>query len=158
MDKRKILQDLVCAGFFLILSMFLIFVAIPSQISVGGGFVAAEAGANSRTFPYFAVGMMGIAAVGELIISIFQYIHVKKEGQRATTEGGNEIRALIIFGLCLIYAWLFHAVGFLISTFLVMPFALFIMGSRKWKHYLSVYMVAIVMYFIFQYVLNVQLP
>lgn len=161
MDKKRIKQNLLCAMAFLIFSIYLILEAIPRQISVGGGLAAAEQWADSRTFPYFAAWIMGVVALGEVILNAYQYWLSSKEEK--AEESHNipwrwEIRALAVFGLCVVYTILFDAIGYLPATFLIPPLVLYVMGSRKWQHYLCVYGIAIVVYVVFRYVLNVQVP
>lgn len=157
MDKKGAIRNLICAGIFFLMSLFLIVAAIPQQISIGGGLMA-EKGANSRVFPYFAAGVMCLASLAELAVNLVQYFRAAQTPSGKTGEGGREGRALVIFGLCALYAWLFGTIGYLLSTFIVAPVILYVMGSRKWPHYLSVCAVTVVMYFVFQYILNVQLP
>lgn len=161
MDKKRIKQDLLCAVLFLIFSVYLVLDAIPGQISVGGGLAAAEQWADSRTFPYFAAWVMGAAALGEAILNAHRYWSLSKEEKAEECHNIQwrwEFRALAVFGLCVAYTVLFDVIGYLPATFLVPPLVLYVMGARKWQHYLSVYAVAIIVYVVFRYVLNVQVP
>lgn len=161
MEKKRIKQNLLCAVVFLVFSVYLILDAIPGQISVGGGLAAAEQWADSRTFPYFAAWIMGVAALGEIIRNIYQYRSLSKEEKAEAFHNIPwrwELRALAVFGLCVIYTMLFEVIGYLPATFLIPPLVLYVMGSRKWQHYLCVYGIAIVVYVVFLYVLNVQVP
>lgn len=161
MEKKRLKENLVCAFVFLILSIYLIASAIPGQIAAGKGLAAVGQGADSRTFPYFAAWVMGVAALGEILSNVYRYRTSAQEedgdGHRKA-EWGWELRALAVFGLCLVYAILFDIIGYLPATFLVPPVVLYVMGSRKWQHYLCVYAVAIAVYVVFRYVLNVQVP
>jgi len=159
MDERKIKQDILSALVFLAGSIFLAVYAIPTQIAVSGRFMAAADSTGSRIFPYFAAAVMGLSAIVEIVTKLFQLRRaVKPEAGETKKDWKNERKAIVIFLLCCVYAVLFERIGYLISTAVVMPAALFVMGSRKWQHYVSVYVVGIVMYVTFRYVLNVPLP
>lgn len=152
---NQIRMDLVASILFLAFAIFMIAYAIPTQINVKGFLQGSSS--ESRLFPYFACYVIGISALIEIIVCIVQLSKCKKEegtGKRLWPE----IKALIIFALIIVYTLLFSWIGYIPSTLIIAPIALFVMGGRKWQHYLAVESVGVIMYFVFVYVLKVALP
>ena len=162
MGKYKNLKaNIVFAVLFVALSLFMIFIAIPSQISLSAKWSTVDSGVDSRTFPYIACVIMGSAALVQLISNVRKYIELKKANQEIPGEKivwANEIRAILVFVLCVAYGILFDTVGYILATLIIPPIVLFVMGSRKWYHYLSVYGVGVIMYVVFIFLLNIRLP
>ena len=78
--------------------------------------------------------------------------------ERVPVQWRNELRALIIFALCVIYAVLFSMIGYIAATLIVPPIMLLVLGNRKWQHYVSVYAVGAAIYVVFVYLLQIRLP
>ena len=105
--------------------------------------------------------MILVAAALELILNALRYLRLRKvEGvQRGTpVNWAGEFRALLVFGVCIVYMLLFKRLGYLLSTLLCTTLVLAILRDRKWKHYVSVYVVGGLMYVVFQYLLKINLP
>ncbi len=142
MELIKYRNNAICGMVFLIFSLWMIFYAIPTQISLVEILGGADAGANSRSTPYFAAAFMGIPSLIQLLVSVAKYVRLEKQGAEAPgmqVGWTGEIRALIIFGLCIFYGVLFWSIGYILATVIVPPIMLFVLGDRKWRHYLSVY-------------------
>ena len=161
MERDSIKANVILAVMFLLLSLWVIFFAIPAEVSSSATWSIVDSGVNSRTFPYFASIIMGGAALVQLIVTVRKYIIRKKQNQKA--DGGKiewrkELRAIAVFLACILYGILFVTIGYIFATIIVPPIILIILGDRKWPHYAIVYGVGTVMYFIFQFLLRIRLP
>lgn len=161
MEQSKCRRDMAVSLFFIAFSLFMIFVGIPNEISLKTLWGGSATGVTSRTFPYFACVMILAAAALELGVNALRYIRLRKaEGPQkgAPINWTGELRALLVFGVCVVYMLLFKRIGYLLSTLLCTTLVLVILGDRKWKHYVSVYAVGGLMYVVFQYLLKINLP
>lgn len=161
MKSKSLKADAILAIFFVLLSLWMIFFAIPSEISLSDTWSTVDSGVNSRTFPYFAAIIMGVAALVQLGLVVKQYIALGKS-QHNSGQGKiiwvKEIRAIAVFLICALYGVLFIKIGYILATIIVPPMILIVLGDRKWHHYLSVYGVGAIMYVVFQFLLKIRLP
>lgn len=160
MEIKRQRTNIIVSAIIIVIAAITWFFVIPSQIRVNSLW-GSSSGVTGRTFPYFATGLIAMAALGELIQSAMAYTKLKRSGaksEKKRIEWTSELRAVLIFALCIIYAVLFDRVGYIVSTLIVPPVMLFVMGSRKWYHYASVYAVGAAMYLIFVYLLQIRLP
>lgn len=161
MTQKKHKRDMLSALVFIVLCLFAIFYAIPNQITLQTLWGGNATGVSSRTFPYFAAWMILGVSVLQFAVSTTQYVRsVKAEGKqpRKKIRWGAEVRALLVFGCCLLYMWMFTHIGYLAATPIAATLVLLVLKDRKWTHYVSVYAVGAVMYVIFQYLLKINLP
>lgn len=162
MQAKKAKIQMVCALFFIGLSILLWFIIIPLGAPLRTAY-GSSVGINSRTFPYFTAVLMGIFSAVYFCICCAQFIKAKREaeGQQENTKLLNlkeEARALSIFGFFALYAFLFTRIGYTVSTLLVPTATLFFLGERKIMRYLIIYGAAGVFFIIFEKLLLVQLP
>ena len=161
MDKKEnIYANIVFGAIFLALALYVIFVAIPTQIDMAARW-SGNAGVNSRSFPYMASVVMGAAAAIQLVANSVKLVVIKaKEGKLPgiKIEWNKELRTIAAFILCVVYGLLFVNIGYIYATLIVPPIVLALMGSRKWQHYLSLYIVGAIMYVLFVYALQIRLP
>ena len=159
MEKKKQQNNLLASGAFIIVSIVMVFYAIPNEIAVNDILGKSTTITNSRFFPYVVSIFIGIIALIEFIAALIKYMSLRKqEGDQDTEkEEAGITRALIIFGLIVLYALLFNYFGFIIATIVVPPIVLFVMGSRKWYHYASFYGVAAITYILFKFVLHISI-
>ena len=159
--QQNIKANIILASIFLTVSLWLMFYAIPTQIRLSSMWSTVDSGVNSQTFPYFATTIMGSAALIQLVSNIRKLILQKKSKEEVPKKKvvwANEIRALIVFALCAAYGVLFITIGYIYATIIIPPIILFVLGSRKWYHYLTVYGIGALMYVIFQFLLRIRLP
>lgn len=160
MELKKQRTNFIVALIVLVIAVVTWGYIVPSQIRLNalwGG----TSGVTSRTFPRFACGLAALAAIGEMIQSGLRYRQLKKEHaqmEHVPVQWRNELRALIIFALCVIYAVLFSMIGYIAATLIVPPIMLLVLGNRKWQHYVSVYAVGAAIYVVFVYLLQIRLP
>ncbi len=169
-SKKDFISNMIFGIFFAVFGLAMICSIIPNEIdlSLSG---TANIGVTSQTFPFFASTVVTIASFGLIIYSCVRLIRTKHRLKLAAQNGEatdtnnkqkvnwkNEGKALAIFGLCVLYAIIYINVGFLIASILILPATLFMLGSRNLNHYTAVYMIAIAMYLVFRFALNVLIP
>ena len=161
MEVNSAKKNIYSSLFFIIISFILYFFVIPKGIPLRASW-GGEIGVDSRTFPYFAAGLMGIASIIQLVISLFEYKTARKSTisdmglERSNLK--EEMRAILIFGLFIVYGILLRYTGFIIATIIVPPIVLYTFNERKISHYLYVYAFGGFMFVVFEKLLMVQLP
>jgi hypothetical protein len=154
-------RNIFSALFFVVLGLLLRFIIIPWGVPVRASW-GGSVGVDSRTFPNFAASVITLAALIQMGISIKRYVTSRKShasvSDTTTCNLRGEFRSLLVFLLFLVYAVLFRHVGFILASIFVPPAILFVMGSRKLIHYLSIYTFIAIIYAVFQFVLKVRLP
>lgn len=156
---KRMKNSLYASAALLIFSLLMIFYAIPTQISVKALLGGNSTIVNSRFFPYIVSGIVGVLSAVELAASAIQLSRLAKEGKKdeAKAPKGTLI-AMVVFVLFVVYLLIFARFGFIISSAIVPPAVLFVLGSRKWQHYVSYYVVMAATYVIFVYALKISLP
>ncbi|WP_409967393.1 tripartite tricarboxylate transporter TctB family protein [Bengtsoniella intestinalis] len=160
---KKIQQDLISGTIVAVFSAIMIMYIIPLGISVTSFGEGASMGINSQTFPLVATYFMLIASCVLIVSSGLKLLKLKKEHPeefkvKNKPRWKDELRTAILVCLCVLYAILFSTVGYVIATLIIPPCMLLLMGSRDWKHYVSVYCVGIVIYVIFKFIMGIPLP
>lgn len=161
MDQKKSRREIFCSCFLLVFCAFFAFYAIPHEISTTTIWTASDSNVNSRTLPYFAVIVIAIASFCNLISYLVKYFKLRKTEGKQKPEKPNfkmELRAILVFLCCLLYAVLFKYLGYFIATLIAPGLLLVSIKDFKWKHYVAVYVVGLIMYFVFQYLLGINLP
>ncbi len=160
MEKQKLRNNLVASGIFVAFSAFMVFYAISHEISVKSLLGSSMSSIDSRLFPYITSAFIGVLALVEFAVTLGKYLRLGSGGadQTRVAQGSRGILlALGLFGLFAGYAVLFRYFGFIAATSVVPPVVLFVMGSRKWYHYASFYVVAAITYILFVHALNIAL-
>lgn len=157
MEKKKLRNNIVASGAFVVFSAYMFLFAIAREISVKKMLGSSMASIDSRFFPYLTTAIIGVLALAELISSARRYLKLNQTKSDGSPESENIPRALVLFGLFVVYAVMFQYGGFIAATVVVPPVVLFVMGSRKWYHYASFYGVAVVTYVLFVHALNITL-
>lgn len=161
MKSNNLKADAILAVIFVFLSIWMILVAIPGEISRSATWSTVDSHVNSRTFPYFAAIIMGGAALVQLGKAAAQYLAQRRSHQepvKGRIIWAKELRMIGVFLLCVLYGFLFIKIGYILATIIVPPLILLALGDRKWHHYLSVYAVGAIMYVVFQFLLRIRLP
>lgn len=160
MEQSKYRKDMLAAAVFIAGCLFMILYAIPNEIPVKT-VLGTNSAVSSRTLPYFACWVILAASALQFLISAVGYIRlVKREGHQKG-EGialQKELRALIVFAICVLYMILFGQLGFIPATLICPPLVLLALRDLKWQHYVSVYGVAAIAYLLFRFVLKINLP
>ena len=156
---KKIKKNLYASAALFFFSLLMIFYAIPTQISVKALLGGNSTAVNSRFFPYIVSILIGVLSAVELVSSAIQLSRLAKNNAAAREEGPKgTLIAIVVFVLFVVYLLVFARFGFIISSAIVPPAVLFVLGSRKWQHYVSYYAVMAATYFIFVYALKISLP
>lgn len=166
MNKKKMKEDIMAYAVVLLFSLFFLFYAIPTQISVPKAAVGLF---TPRTYPYVCFAVIAVCSVAGLLKSIVKYVRESRSNpefskgiqtwkEKTRKEKIGAFMPWICIALCILYAILFGKIGFILSTILIAPIILFILGDKKILHYVYVYAFCAVMYVIFVIVLGVRLP
>ena len=149
-------KNLVSSLIFLVLGITLI-IFIPITIPLSEATVI-----GPRAFPYFiATAMIVLSAV--LLISTLlqrgkQGLREEKTEEKEPRYRQDELRALALIGITLLYIFLFDKIGYFLSTFLSSTLVLLLFRVKKVWYYLIVYAVGAGVYFAFTKLLFVTLP
>lgn len=157
-------QDVIWGGVLFALGAA-IFVMIPGQIkNVGGSAV------GPRAFPYFLSVLLMICSA---VLALRSFIKRRKGGAASETgaageavEGGDGFRApqrrvafsLGIFILLVVYAQIMQRIGYVIASLVFLSTLLYLLGVRKKRLYVLMVPIILIVYAVFQMILNVQLP
>ncbi|MBQ8080633.1 MAG: tripartite tricarboxylate transporter TctB family protein [Clostridia bacterium] len=161
--REELLVMLVCT----VLVALLLFYVIPVLIKVPAA--ARKDVFTPQTFPYFLGIVMAVCVViGDIKASV-AFVKARRQAQadgalaeKAPKKTRHEIIASLIpwlvYGLVVLYGVGINRIGFIIPTVIMIPAVLLLIGCRKWRYYLYVYLFAAAMWAIFKFVLHVQLP
>ncbi|MBU9746880.1 tripartite tricarboxylate transporter TctB family protein [Lachnospiraceae bacterium ASD3451] len=161
MEAKKIRSDIVIYALLLLGCAVLYFWITPQQIAVKA---AGASDFTPRTFPNLLTMGIAIAAACGLATSAIKYSRFKsKESKTERTSFSRRDAAVLLapyltFILIIVYGVLFEKTGYILSTLLVPPVLMLLLGCRKWQLYLAVYGFAALMYVLFRFVLYVPLP
>lgn len=147
----------------------LIFFAIGIGVLVSATFIK-DPGLSEmgpREFPNFIGICMIVLSVALFAKTAFtdrkQRQADRAEGTVRTETGGedstkNELRAIAIAAVCLLYAVTFTTLGYFISTFLAITLICLIFREKRIWVYPLLYAVAVVIWMGFTYLLSIRLP
>ena len=135
-------KDMIASFFFLILGA-LVLISVPLTIQDPGVSVM-----GPRVFPYFIGACMVILSMALMLTS-------EEERKRALRD---ELRALLLAAVILVYAALFQILGYFISTLLAATVILLIFRVKKIWAYPVVYAAAVAIWAGFTFLLSVRLP
>ncbi len=162
MELKKAKKDIIYAALFVAFGLFMILYAIPTQIATGSVLGAADTGVDSRTLPYIASGAILILGAIQLVSAIINYTkalpNTAADERAFNIQWRDEFRALLVFGIYLVYALLMEPIGFIACSLSLPLITLFILKDRKWKHYLAIAIIAIFLYVLSRYGLGIILP
>lgn len=161
MKRQNLLKDIGSALFFFVLSVALWIYIIPAGVPLRASYGGAT-GVDSRTFPYFAAAMIGLASLAMLTLSVYHCMKLRRGNQETGDEPINNIKrahhSIAVFTLFVLCSVLLDQAGFIAATTIVPPLILWAVGSRKPLHYISAYVFAVIMYVVFRILLQVRLP
>lgn len=147
--------------FFVVVSLVLLFWAIPTQIKVTA-MMETEA-FTPRSYPYLvAIGLLAVSVLG-FVSNLMTYLRLRKEegtakAQKKTKEEWEkELFPYFIFALIVLYGVLFNLFGIVIATLIVPPIILWFLNCRKWQMYVVFYVFAAIIYLLFTQVLMVPI-
>lgn len=152
--KIKYNSEILTGGLFLLLGAVLWFL-IPTQIET------LETGTiTAQTFPQIAVLGMILCSLGLLIQGL------RKEKKAVCLDAHwlrnpqvhKELRSVLFCLLLVLYSLLFSVVGFVVDTVALVVCILLYYRSRKILHYGIAVLTVAVVYAVFTYGLNVNLP
>lgn len=152
--KVRYNSELLSGGLFLLIGLVLWFL-IPGQVET------METGKiTAQTFPRIAVGGMVLCSLGLLVqgfrhpkkTAVWNHEWIRQESVR------KELRSVLFCGFLLLYCLLFQTLGFIVDTLLLVAAILVYYKSRKPLQYLIAFAAVLIVYVVFTYGLNVNLP
>lgn len=154
---KRLKCDMVIYVCFLAVSLLFWFVFIPQQIVLRGSW-SGDIVFTSRTFPYILFAALGIASVAGILQTLYRMkTAVKEQVGQETMKWKSLLIPAGFFALTGLYAWMFSAWGYIVSTAVIVPVYLAALTCRKWQYYLVTYGFAAVVYVVFKYLLNIPL-
>lgn len=120
-----------------------------------------------REFPRFIGTCMMVLSMALFLKTVSVYQKQKKAGLSGELagkkEGGgitgrDEARALLIAGICLLYAVTFTVFGYFISTFLAITLICMLFREKRLWVYPLLYVSALVIWLGFTFLLSIRLP
>ncbi len=155
MDKIK--KDIFMYCILVIISILFYFVIIPQQIQLRDSW-SGDITFTSRTFPNLLFITLGITSVVGVISSLFK---ISKLTDKSSTPIFKNIKnistPLYFFVLLAVYAAMFHYLGYLISTAVIIPLYLVSLRCKNIKYYVITYIIGIAVYIVFKFLLNIAL-
>lgn len=149
----KITTNIIGAILFIGLSLFILFV-IPDQI-----LASSNVGINAQSFPRWITILMLVSSLFLLINEV--RLQIKGTATNLPTvnfEFKKEVKSLLFVVLIVAYAVATPLIGFLFASigFSVMSLAFF--KIKNAKYYLFLVGCCVLVYYVFKYLLLVQLP
>ena len=162
---KKAREEFWVMVFCALLCIALFFYIIPTFIPVPPAAEKDDA-FTPRTFPYFLSFIIAICtAIGLFNASVtYHKAALEVKGQKEQKQKHDRHQVLttcmpyIIFAFIVFYGFLISHLGFIISTLIVPPAVLFLIGGHKWYQYVGILVFAAVIWVLFRFVLHVQLP
>lgn len=175
MEKyKKKRNDSILMAIILVFAIIVYVAIIPNQISMNKK--TAAMAFNPATFPkLLTLGIIVVSAFGFILYTIEalklrkqfadeiaedKKLLAAKRAEMKTQPFSKRIEPIVpylTFVLVLAYALIFNYVGFIWATVIIPPIMLFFLGSRKWQHYVAVYVFCAIMYCLFKFVLHVPI-
>jgi len=149
--KAKFYPSLVGPLVFLAFAV-VAFILMPSQVKVRENMAT-----TARTFTTLLLQIMiggSVVLLGTEIVKILRKMKVEVVEVELLTE----IKAVVILLMLVLYALLMPLVGFIVSSLLFSIAMLYYFRIKKGSYYLIVVTSALVIGFIFRYLLGVRLP
>jgi len=118
---------------FLAVSLIFIFILIPAQVSTTANVIDFQ----PTFFPYFSCIVMAFLAVIMMVANLFKdrmlFKDLLENIKNGLTKENQKIafNVMLIFVLFCLYLLLFNWLGFVISTAVVLPVMMHVMGWRK---------------------------
>lgn len=165
-ELKKARENVLVMMFMAIVCSLLYLWVIPTFVPVPR---AAEGESfTPQTLPYLLTTVMTICTVWGLISYGREYLKIKKETEnqkqpdqtkeKSRFEKINEWIPYVVFLTVVGYGILINACGFILSTIVLIPVVLLIIGCKKWNYYVIAYLFAALVWVVFRFVLKIQLP
>lgn len=161
MDAKKLKNDIIIYSLLLVICAALYFWITPTQIVLRANLL--DSSFTPQTFPnLLTIGIALCAAIG-LVSSCVKYARIRhtvvkeEKTPRTRHEWMILLAPYITLAILIVYCILFEKLGFIISTLLLVPALVLLLGSKKWQHIAVVYAFAALMFVLFKYLLLVPL-
>ena len=165
MESKSVKTDFFLMLLLFVLSIIFYFVIIPAQIPARSSW-GTDAVFTSRTFPQILAIIVAIASLLGVANTAYRFFKIKKTMPGGATvpkeKSGTSILQVVypyfICGIIILYGVLFDKIGFAVSTLVMAPALLFLLGCKNWKHYVAILVFTGAVFIIFRYGLKVMLP
>ncbi len=155
MDKLK--KDIFMYSLLVVISILFYVVIIPQQIQLRDSW-SGDITFTSRTFPNLLFATMGGVSVIGIISTILKIAKLEdKSGTPLPKLIMGTLAPLYFFALLAAYAVMFHYLGYIISTAVMIPLYLISLKCKNIKYYAITYAVGIIVYVVFKFLLNISL-
>jgi|GEM_PF-858151 len=149
----KITTNIIGATLFIGLSLFILFV-IPDQI-----LASSNVGINAQSFPRWITILMLVSSLFLLINEV--RLQIKGTATNLPTinfEFKKEVKSLLFVVLIVAYAVATPLIGFLFASIGFSAMSLAFFKIKNAKYYLFLVGCCVLVYYVFKYLLLVQLP
>lgn len=151
--KKDLISGLLFLGFGILICIYTSFIQDPEVSMVG-----------PRVFPYF-IGICMIVLSLVLVAKTLWKSRAEIISKNSKTQTinikenkGNELRALMIAVICMLYAALFSIIGYFASTFFSIVAIGVLLKEKRWFVYVILFAVAVIIWAGFTYLLRINLP
>ena len=152
-------KDIISALVFLALGIGVL-ISVPLTIQDPGISVM-----GPRVFPNFigvCMVLLSTVLLATTLLKARKDPAVKAEKEKSKEEKAadlkNELRALAMAGIALLYACTFEPLGYFVSTFIAVTLSMLLFKVKKWWAYPLLYAIAFLIWLAFTTLLSVRLP
>ncbi|MDO4788544.1 MAG: tripartite tricarboxylate transporter TctB family protein [Johnsonella sp.] len=146
--------EMISGGIFALLAA-LMWVLTPGQIQT-----LEKSAINARTVPQIAIAGLFIFSTALFIQGLRRpkKVLVLDKSLWESPNFKKEMRTLIFALMLLVYGILFNIIGYIADTILLVVGILFYYRCKKWLYYAIAVVTVFIVYAVFTYMLNVNLP
>lgn len=149
--KLKYNNEMISGALFAAVAGIIWFL-LPGQIAT-----MEKSAINARTIPQLVTAGLFLCSVGLFLQGLFLpkktvEFHGNAEKMR------KELRSVVFAAMLLIYGILFPVLGYIVDTVLLVTGLLFFYYCRKWWYYAIAVAAVFIVYGVFSFALNVNLP
>lgn len=149
-------QRLANIVFTVLVIVACIWFAIIAQGFQATGLLASS-GLPSRFFPQLLLGFTGCCALAVAILYFKKGQAGGDEGEMVFAGFAEARRGLLVLGVAVLSYFVWKSFGFISMAVIIGPLSLLVMGVRSFSQYVIVLLLTGFVYFVFTYLLKVQL-
>ncbi len=109
-------------------------------------------------FPKFIAVTVMVLSAGIILKTFVKKKEAQTSEEQKGTEGQRIWAAVAVFILMFLYVFVIEWLGYLISTIIIMSLILWVLSSRKWYHYAILIAFVVLIQYVFENIMYVQLP
>ncbi|MCH3917265.1 MAG: tripartite tricarboxylate transporter TctB family protein [Spirochaetia bacterium] len=139
------------SGFFFLVLSIVIWIAIPFQIQS-----TSQEMLNGQFFPRIVSIIMFTGSILQIVSTLRERHRNQSADNKLDFSDGKKVA--ILLGIIIAYLILMTNFGFLVPSLIIGAAILLFFKQKKPVYYLSVELAVVAIFFVFKYLLNVQLP